>query len=88
MKKLSEMKFSKDALLSSIDSAAMGAYVSVGKGTSYYGPSNPSSITTYVDGINMGSDGLSGSLYGDSWATRFEEGGSTGDGTLKVMKQR
>lgn len=87
MKKLSEMKFSKEALLSSMDSVAMGAYVSVGRGTSYYGPSNPSSITTYVDGAPMGSDGLSGSMYGDSWATRFEQGGSTGEGTLNIAKK-
>lgn len=83
MKKLSEMKFSKDALLSKFDSLAMGAVRVGGTNTSYYGPSNPSSITTYVDGMSIGSDGNTGSLYGDSWSASFKEGES---GSLEIKK--
>lgn len=62
----------------------MGAVRVGGSNTSYYGPSNPSSITTYLDGMNIGSDGNSGSLAGDSWAASFSEGES---GTLNITKK-
>jgi len=71
MKKLSEMKFSANATLSQIELAIKGGYVKVGSGTGYSGPDNPSSLETYVDGSYEGSDGLSGSLYGDAWSCNF-----------------
>lgn len=71
MKKLSEMKIAKEAILTEMETAAKGG-VKVGTGTNYYGPSNPSSISTYVDGMYWGSDGSSGSLFGDSWSATFE----------------
>lgn len=83
MKKLSEMKIAKDALLSDIETAVKGGYVKVGAGTNYYGPSNPRSITTYLDGINIGSDGMSGSIGGDSWSVN---GAIEGAGRLMIAK--
>lgn len=68
MKKLSEMKIAKDAILSSIEAAAKGGRNVVGPGTTYYGPSAPTSIATYVDGIYWGPDGHNGSLFGDYWS--------------------
>ncbi len=67
MKKLSEMKIAKDAVLSEIEVSSIGGY-RLGSNTSYNGPSNPSSITTLVDGDYWGQDGSSGSLFGDSWS--------------------
>ncbi len=84
MKKLSEMKIAKDAMLSDIETAVKGGYVKVGAGTNYYGPSNPTSITTYLDGMNIGSDGLSGSIGGDSWSVNFAQQGA---GTMKIMSR-
>lgn len=66
MKKLSEMQIAKDAILSDVESSDKGGR-KVGNGTDYYGPSNPSSITTYVDGMHWGEDGSSGSLFGDRY---------------------
>jgi len=68
MEKLSVMKIAKDAILSSIESSAKGGKNVTGANTSYSGPSAPTSITTYVDGMNWGSDGHVGRLFGDSWA--------------------
>jgi hypothetical protein len=68
MKKLSEMKIAKSAILSSIEAAAKGGRNVVGSGTTYYGPNAPSSIATYVDGFYWGQDPHQGSLFGDSWS--------------------
>ncbi len=67
MKKLSEMKIAKSAILSPIESAAKGGENVVGPGTTYYGPRYPTHITTYVDGMYWGEDSHSGSLFGDWW---------------------
>jgi len=67
MKKLSEMKIAKDAILSSIEAAAKGGFIQTGPGTTYTGPSNPTHITTYVDGMYWGEDGFDGFLFGDWW---------------------
>lgn len=68
MKKINEMKMAKSAILSEMEKSNIGGWVKVGPGTNYYGPSNPSHITTYVDGMYWGEDGLSGSLFGDYWS--------------------
>lgn len=69
MKKLSEMRIAKEAILSDLENAALkgGKFIDFGNGTTYNGPSNPSSIETYVDGMHWGQDGGVGSLFGDSW---------------------
>lgn len=75
MKKLSEMTIGKDAILSEMEAAAKGG-MRTGANTNYVGPSNPSSIQTYVDFGNgpepWGTDGNSGSLFGDSWSCDFD----------------
>ena len=69
MRKLSEMKIAKEAMLSEVETAEKGGRVVTGANTNYYGPSNPTSLYTYVDGFPWGPDELSGSLFGDSWRT-------------------
>jgi len=64
MKKLTEMKIAKEAILSEIDSSIKGGRPS---STNKYG-SGGGSISTYVDGVSWGSDASSGSLFGDSWS--------------------
>ena len=66
MKKLSEMKIEKDAILSSNECIDLGAAI-VGDSTGYNGPDNPSSISTTVDGLPIGSDAYRGRLLSDWW---------------------
>ena len=66
MKKLIEMKIAKEAILSSVEADAKGGNV-WGASTSYQGPASPTSLTTYVDGFNMGADPYSGRAWGDWW---------------------
>lgn len=84
MKQLSEMKIAKEAILSEMEASSKGG-VRVGTGTNYYGPSNPSSISTYVDGMYWGSDGSEGSLFGDSWSAAFNALNEAGQ--LQIKKQ-
>jgi len=86
MKKLSEMKIAKKAILSDSETAFMGG-TQVGSGTSYIGPGNPASIATYVDGIYFGEDQPIGNLFGDSWNIEASYGSSkVGSGRLEVAK--
>lgn len=63
------MKIAKHAILSQFECVdSGGAYVETGDTTKYYGPSNPTNISTYVDGFYWGSDAHKGSLFGDWWA--------------------
>lgn len=66
MKKLSELKIAKDAILSNVEADAKGGNI-WGTNTSYQGPDNPTSLTTFENGINMGSDPYRGRLGGDYW---------------------
>jgi len=86
MKKLNEMKIAKEAILSELESSILiGGRPRVGDYTSYYGPDNPSSLFTYVDGAPWGEDGTSGSLFGDSWACSLEH--TEGVGTLEIQRE-
>jgi len=67
MKKLSEMRIAKDAILSPIEAAAKGGRNVTGPGTTYYGPSAPTTLYTYVNGDYWGEDPHDGSLFGDWW---------------------
>ncbi|GEM_PF-2952313 len=67
MKKLSEMKIAKEAILSPIEAAAKGGYIYTGHGTTYYGPEYPTNIRTYEDWVFVGEDGYDGCLNGDFW---------------------
>ncbi|WP_435262905.1 hypothetical protein [Tenacibaculum sp. nBUS_03] len=94
MKKLSEMKLATEAILTEMETAVKGERP-VGNGTEYYGPSNPSSITTYVDGMNWGEDGSSGSIFGDSYSIHrhyepdfFNNVKPEGEGKMLVEKRR
>lgn len=70
MKKVSAFKAAKAAILSEMEQSVLnGGRVVCGANTAYYGPDNPSSISTYVDGFPAGEDGTSGSGWGDTWAT-------------------
>lgn len=82
MKTINDMKVAKTAILSEMDNSSIGGY-KVGSNTSYSGPSNPSSISTYVDGSYWGSDGSSGSLFGDSWNIGFSLASPAGKMLIK-----
>ncbi len=87
MRTVKQMLSAKGVMLSEMESSMVkGNYVKVGAGTSYYGPSNPTSISTYVDGFPWGEDGLSGSLFGDSWAVYAVAGADSGPGKLLTRK--
>ncbi|MDO9186371.1 MAG: hypothetical protein Q7W13_10205 [Bacteroidia bacterium] len=77
MKKVTEMKIAKEAILSEMEASTKGG-VDKGSTTNYVGPSQPRSLTTYVDGNLYGADGSSGSLYGDSWAAVFNPNNAAG----------
>jgi len=77
MKKLSEMKIAKEAVLSEMETRVTGGN-QVGSNTNYYGPGNPTSIATYIDGVYFGQDAGTGSLYGDSWSISMCMDGGTG----------
>jgi hypothetical protein len=67
MKKLSEMKIAKSAILSDYELSTLGGRP-VGSGTNYEGPDNPTFITTLVDNQQLpGNDGEIGNIAGDSW---------------------
>ncbi|NLA23539.1 MAG: hypothetical protein GX879_01090 [Bacteroidales bacterium] len=66
MKKLSEMKIAKEAILSSVEADAKGGNM-WGTNTSYQGPDHPISLTTLLDGIDIGTDPYRGRLGGDYW---------------------
>lgn len=88
MKKLSEMKIAKSAILSDFETATMGG-MQVGSGTNYTGPDNPSTIETYVDGMPVGQDSGTGNLAGDSWNITLESsGGNTRVGTGQLVVQQ
>lgn len=86
MKKLSEMKIAKDAILSPIEAAAKGGNIVTGEGTTYYGPQYPTSITTYVDWIYWGEDGYDGYLFGDYWHIDRPMGIPKGIGRFDLKK--
>ncbi|MDR2836944.1 MAG: hypothetical protein LBV69_12290 [Bacteroidales bacterium] len=65
MKTVKELKMAKDAILKDVDLNKNGKQLTCS--TNYYGPSNPASITTFIDGFNMGSDNGRGSYGDDSW---------------------
>lgn len=81
------MKIAKEAILSELESSLlMGGLPRIdGTNTSYYGPDNPASLSTYVDGVPWGEDGMSGSLFGDSWACSLEH--TEGVGTLEIQRE-
>ncbi|MDD2634030.1 MAG: hypothetical protein PHW82_00865 [Bacteroidales bacterium] len=66
MKSLNQIKKEKQSLLGDIDFSQTGGMY-LGANTSYMGPSNPSSLTTILDGLDLGRDPFSGSLAGDRW---------------------
>lgn len=86
MKTLSEMQIAKEAILSEMEVSSVGG-IRVGAGTDYSGPSNPSSVSTYVDGMSTGDDGTSGSMFGDSWSLSIV-GTITSSGLLKITKSK
>lgn len=75
MKKLAEMKIAQKAILTEIEASSKGGKpVFSGpnaKDSSYFGPSSPSSITTFWEGMNMGADGAQGGYGGDNWSCSF-----------------
>ncbi|MFY9311595.1 MAG: hypothetical protein WAQ28_21300 [Bacteroidia bacterium] len=86
MKKVTEMKIAKEAILSEMEASAKGGVdISNPSKTNYSGPSQPRSITTYVDGNLYGADGTSGSLYGDSWSAAFNPNNAAG--TMNVSSR-
>lgn len=89
MKKVSEFKVAKAAILSEIEQSALngGRVVCGNSSTSYHGPDNPTSISTYVDGFPQGDDGTSGSGWGDSWAT-YLTAAPIGDGRLIISRMQ
>ncbi|WP_435262904.1 hypothetical protein [Tenacibaculum sp. nBUS_03] len=89
MIKLSEMKLAAEAMLTEMETVVKGERP-VGNGTEYYGPSNPSHITTIVDMGLTFSDGGVGSMFGDSWNIyrHFKEvGNKEGEGKMLVEKR-
>lgn len=77
MKKVTEMKVAKEAILSEMEASTKGG-LDHGLTTNYSGPSQPRSLTTYVDGNLYGADGSSGSLFGDSWSSVFNPNNAVG----------
>lgn len=73
----------KRAILGDMDLSGKGA-ASWGSNTTYLGPSNPSSVATYVDGVYWGSDAQSGKLYGDWWDLSFSSVQNAGMLYIKV----
>ncbi|NLA23650.1 MAG: hypothetical protein GX879_01660 [Bacteroidales bacterium] len=63
MKKLSEMKIAKEAILSSVEADAKGGNA-WGSNTSYVGPAAPTQLWTDFVG---NPDPYSGRMYGDWW---------------------
>ena len=69
MKNLVELKKEKNAILGNVDLSGKGK-ASWGANTNYVGPSNPSTVTTLLDGQPIpggGRDGLTGRMFGDWW---------------------
>jgi len=87
MKSFQEMQIQKELLMSEQEKIEVIGGRQVGNGTDYFGPSNPSSISTYVDGFYWGSDGTSGNLFGDSYniarKVHFTVGGPVAKMTVK-----
>ena len=68
MKNLKEKLALKAAMLTEIEASVIkGKDIITGPTTRYYGPPNPRVIWTYWNGIFIGRDPLSGSLFGDWW---------------------
>jgi len=65
MKSINEIKKIKEALIADNELKLKGK-VPVGHGTEWHGPYQEPA-RTYLDDIYVGSDGLSGNMYGDSW---------------------
>ena len=66
MKTISELMSEKSAILGAQELSGKGSAM-WGSNTMYYGPSNPSSVATYIDGNYCGKDAHSGKLCGDWW---------------------
>lgn len=66
MKKLSELKIAKEAILSSVEADAKGGNA-WGSNTSYFGPECPTTLHTDYDGLFI-TDSYTGRMGGDWWS--------------------
>ncbi len=73
----------KSAILGDIELSSKGS-MAWGDSTNYFGPTNPSSVTTLVDGTSYGQDNLRGKLYGDWWDLTGFQQMSPKDGLLYI----
>lgn len=76
----------KSAILGDIELSSKGS-MAWGDSTNYFGPTNPSSVTTLVDGAPFGQDNLRGKLYGDWWDLTGFQQMSPKDGLLYIKLQ-
>lgn len=83
MKKLSELKIAKNAILSKSETSLTGG-TQVGSGTNYSGPDNPTYIETIVDGNSIGQDQTIGNAFGDSWNITLSPQGDTKTGVGQI----
>lgn len=68
MKNLKETLSAKGAMLTEMEASVIkGRIIITGPTTRYIGPPNPRVIYTYYNGVLIGRDPLSGSLFGDWW---------------------